>query len=104
MRLPCRGHSDGRRQKVEPAIAPTAGLVGAIVTVTLESETQMPSGASAQVVRTVTENARSLRLTSHGFERSDAMVREAGVARPRRRDILAAWIPVVEARRFSTGS
>jgi hypothetical protein len=29
---------------------------------------QMPDGASEQVVRTVTENGRTLKFTNHGFE------------------------------------
>jgi predicted AAA+ superfamily ATPase len=53
----------------DEVIAHLAGLVGADVTVTLEIEASIPSGASEQVVRTVTENSRTLRFTSHGFER-----------------------------------
>ena len=37
-------------------------------TVTLEIEANIPSGASEQVVRTVTENSRTLKFKSHGFE------------------------------------
>ena len=36
--------------------------------VTLEIEAEIPSGAPAQVVRTVTENSRTLKFTSQGFE------------------------------------
>jgi hypothetical protein len=43
--------------------------VGAKVRVTLEIEALMPDGASEQVVRTVTENGRSLKFTSQGFEK-----------------------------------
>ena len=39
------------------------------VTVTLEIEADIPAGASDQVVRTVTENSRSLKFTSQGFEK-----------------------------------
>ena len=39
------------------------------MTVTLESEAQIPSGASDHVVRTVTENCRTLKFTSQGFEK-----------------------------------
>lgn len=53
----------------DEVIAHLAGLMGASVTVTLEIEAQIPSGAPDHVVRTVTENGRSLRLTSQGFER-----------------------------------
>ena len=45
-----------------------AGQVGSEVTVTLEIEVSLPGGASDQIVRTVTENSRTLRFTSHGFE------------------------------------
>ncbi len=53
----------------EEVIAQLTGLVGAKVTVTLEVEAQIPSGASDQVVRVVTENSRALKFTSQGFER-----------------------------------
>lgn len=36
--------------------------------VTLEIEAVIPSGAPDNVVRTVTENSRTLKLKSHGFE------------------------------------
>ena len=53
----------------EEVIAHLTGIVGATVTVTLEVEAQIPSGASDQVVRIVTENSRTLRFTSQGFEK-----------------------------------
>jgi hypothetical protein len=53
----------------EEVIAHLTGVVGAKVTVTLEVEAYIPSGASDHVVRTVTENSRTLKFTSHGFER-----------------------------------
>jgi len=49
-------------------ISHLAGLVGAEVTVTLEIEASVPGGASEGVVRTVTENSRTLKFSSHGFE------------------------------------
>ncbi len=52
----------------DEVIAHLAGLVGAKVTVTLEIEAEMPGGAPETVVRTVTENSRSLKFTSQGFE------------------------------------
>lgn len=52
----------------DEVIAHLAGQVGAVVTVTLEIEARIPSGASDQIVRTVTENSRTLKFTSHGFE------------------------------------
>jgi hypothetical protein len=52
----------------EEVIAHVAGLVGAKVTVTIEVEAEIPAGAPENVVRTVTENSRTLGFTSHGFE------------------------------------
>ena len=53
----------------EEVIAHLAGLVGANVTVTLEIHAEIPDGAPYHVVRTVTENSRTLKFGSHGFER-----------------------------------
>jgi len=53
----------------EEVIAHLSGLVGATVKVTLEVEAEMPSGAPDHVVRTVTENSRTLKFTSQGFEK-----------------------------------
>jgi len=53
----------------EEVIAHLASLVGANVTITLEIEAQIPDGVPENVVRTVTENSRTLRFTSQGFER-----------------------------------
>jgi predicted AAA+ superfamily ATPase len=53
----------------EEVIAHLTGLVGATVTVTLEIEAEIPSGAPNQVVRTVTENSRTLGFSSQGFEK-----------------------------------
>jgi len=44
----------------DEVIAHLSGIVGAEVTVTLEIEARIPAGASEQVVRTVTENSRTL--------------------------------------------
>lgn len=52
----------------DEVIAHLAGLVGAKVRVTLEIEADVPNGAPDHVVRTVTENSRTLKFTSHGFE------------------------------------
>jgi predicted AAA+ superfamily ATPase len=51
----------------EEVIAHLAGLVGATVTVTLQIDAEIPSGAPDQVVRTVTENSRTLKFSEHGF-------------------------------------
>ena len=53
----------------DEVIAHLVGLVGATVTVTLEIEAEVPAGAPDHVVRTVTENGRTLKFTSQGFER-----------------------------------
>ena len=52
----------------DEVIAHLVGQVSADVTVTLEIEAILPDGASEQIVRTVTENSRTLKFTSHGFE------------------------------------
>jgi BioD-like phosphotransacetylase family protein len=52
----------------DEVIAHFAGQVGAEVTVTLEIEATLADGASDQIVRTVTENSRTLKFDSHGFE------------------------------------
>ena len=68
MRLdPARVGRDASRIADE-VIAHLAGQVGAEVTVTLEIEASLPDGATGQIVRTVTENSRTLKFTSHGFE------------------------------------
>ena len=53
----------------EEVISHLAGLVNAKVTVTLEIEAEIPDGATDQVVRTVTENSRTLKFVSQGFEK-----------------------------------
>jgi len=45
-----------------------SGQLGTELTVTLEIDVSLPSGASDHIVRTVTENCRTLKFTSHGFE------------------------------------
>ncbi|MGH7101089.1 MAG: Swt1 family HEPN domain-containing protein [Acetobacteraceae bacterium] len=52
----------------EEVIAHLSGQVGAEVTVTLEIEARLPNGATDPLVRTVTENSRTLKFASHGFE------------------------------------
>lgn len=52
----------------EEIIAHLAGQPDAKVEVTLEIEVALPHGASEQTVRTVTENSRSLKFTTQGFE------------------------------------
>jgi predicted AAA+ superfamily ATPase len=52
----------------DEVIAHLVGLMGSDVKVTLEIEAELPNGAPDTVVRTVTENSRTLKFTSHGFE------------------------------------
>jgi predicted AAA+ superfamily ATPase len=53
----------------DEVVAHLAGVVGASVSVTLEIEASIPSGAPEQVVRTVTQNGRDLKFNSgSGFE------------------------------------
>ena len=52
----------------ENVIAHLSALVGADVTVTLEIAARVPSGVPDNVVRTVTENSRTLKFTAQGFE------------------------------------
>jgi hypothetical protein len=52
----------------DEVISHLAGLMGADVKVTLEIQATMPSGAPDNVVRIVTENSRTLKFDSHGFE------------------------------------
>lgn len=56
-------------QIAEEVIAHLAGIVGADVKVMLDIEADIPSGASEQVVRTVTENGRTLKFREQGFEK-----------------------------------
>jgi hypothetical protein len=65
---PARVGRDASRIADE-VIAHLAGQVGAEVSVTLEIEANLPAGASDQIVRTVTENSRTLKFTTHGFEK-----------------------------------
>ena len=53
----------------DEVISHLSGLVGAKVTVTLEIEAEVTSGAPDHVVRTVTENSRTLKFTNQGFEK-----------------------------------
>jgi hypothetical protein len=46
------------------------GLVGAEVVVEIEISAEVPSGVPDDVVRTITENARTLKFEQHGFEAS----------------------------------
>ncbi len=52
----------------EAVVQHLAGLVGAEVKVTIEIQAEVPDGVPDQVVRIVTENCRTLKFTSQGFE------------------------------------
>jgi hypothetical protein len=52
----------------DEVITHLVGLIGSSVRVTLEIEAEIPAGVPDNVVRTVTENSRTLKFTSHGFE------------------------------------
>jgi hypothetical protein len=53
----------------EEVVAHLVKLVGANVTVTIEIEANVPAGVPDNVVRIVTENGRTLKFSSQGFER-----------------------------------
>jgi len=53
----------------DEVVAHLAGIVGANVRVTLEIEAEILSGTPDHVVRTVTENCRTLKFDSQGFEK-----------------------------------
>ena len=42
--------------------------MGAKARITLEIEVEVPSGVPDKVIRDVTENCRTLKFVSHGFE------------------------------------
>ena len=54
----------------DEVISHLAGLVGADVNVTLEISADVQNGVPDKVVRTVTENCRTLKFKDHGFEES----------------------------------
>ena len=53
--------------EAHPAV-PTRAELGAKVNGTLEIDADIPIGVPDQVIRTVTENARTLKFKSPGFE------------------------------------
>ena len=64
---PARAGRDASRIADE-ILSHLVGLSGSTVKVTLEIEAEIPSGAPDNVVRTVTENSRTLKFASQGFE------------------------------------
>jgi hypothetical protein len=65
---PTRTGRDASRIADE-VISHLAGIVGASVRVTLEIEADVPNGVPDNVVRTVTENSKTLKFSSQGFEK-----------------------------------
>lgn len=55
-------------QIAEAVVQHLASVLGADVAVRLEIDAKIPDGASDEIVRTVTENARTLKFDQHGFE------------------------------------
>jgi len=64
---PTRAGRDASRIADE-VLAHLVSQPGSEVTVTIEIEASFPQGATPQLVRTITENSRTLKFTSHGFE------------------------------------
>jgi hypothetical protein len=64
---PARAGRDASKITDE-VITHLVGLLGSSVRVTLEIDAEIPAGVPDHVVRTVTENSRTLKFTSHGFE------------------------------------
>src|SRR5262249_12380095 len=64
---PARAGRDASRITDE-VITLLVGLIGSSVRVTLEIDAEIPAGVPDNVARTVTENSRTLKFTSHGFE------------------------------------
>ena len=62
----CVGRDAGKI--AEEVVAHLVGLVGSTVTVTIEVSAEIPDGAPENIVSTVTENSKTLKITSHGFE------------------------------------
>ena len=64
---PTRAGRDAGRIADE-VISHLVGLIGSTVKVTLEIEAEIQAGAPENIVRTVTENSRTLKFTTQGFE------------------------------------
>ena len=66
--VPAAGAGSAGRSGVEEVVQHLTSIVDAEVSVTLEIQAYVPEGASPEIVRTITENCRTLRFTDHGFE------------------------------------
>jgi hypothetical protein len=58
-----------RFELADEVISHFTALVGSEVKVTLEIEAHAPNGVPDKTVRTVTENSRTLKFDSQGFEK-----------------------------------
>jgi hypothetical protein len=52
----------------EEIVQHLTSMIGADVEVTLEIQAHIPDAASMELVRTITENCRTLKFADHGFE------------------------------------
>ncbi len=52
----------------EEIVQHLTSMIGAEVEVSLEIQAHIPDGASPDLVRTITENCRTLKFTDNGFE------------------------------------
>lgn len=62
----------GRYTPMPDLLVDSAAFMGAshrTRSLTIEIEAEVPDGVPDNVVRTVTENSRTLKFTSHGFEK-----------------------------------
>jgi hypothetical protein len=55
-------------QIAQEVVQHLTGMVGAKMVIALEIQAEIPNGAPDNVVRAVTENCRTLKFTTHGFE------------------------------------
>ena len=53
---------------IEEVVQHLSGLLGVRVEITMEIHAELPEGVSEHIVRTVTENCRTLKFTNYGFE------------------------------------
>jgi hypothetical protein len=54
---------------IEEVAQHLSGLLGTRVEITMEIHAELPEGAPEHIVRTVTENCRTLKFTNYGFEK-----------------------------------
>ena len=64
---PARAGRDASRVADE-VVSHLVALMGSDVTVTLEINASLPNGVPDNVIRTVTENSKTLKFTNQGFE------------------------------------